>query len=417
MKKWAFILPLSFCLLSTGTSFASSSDSQSIIVTVNEKVINFDVQPINDQGTVFVPIRFIVDELGGNITSWKDNEISLKKGITTVTLGIGSTTVYKNQQQFSLTAAPKLINGRTLVPLRFLSEALGASVNYENNRISISTDDTKQSLAVRGNSIGNLNNGGWYATDNEWIYFNNQLDSGKLYKEKMDGSESQKISDDQYVGYLNIVNEGLYYTSDNKLFKSDLDGSNRMLLKDFGIGLNFVTVVGDWIYYTEGSSMFKPLYRMKTDGTSKVLLEKYGVSSIAVSGGQIFYTIDARKLFVMNTDGSKKKKLLEGSYITWVDVKDQSLLFNYDKQLYTMRIDGTSLTKISEHNAQNINVQGDWLYYSNYSEYSKKLYRINLIDKTTQKLSDNKTFYLHILGNKIFFLNANVRSVEEIIVD
>lgn len=418
MRKWAFVLPLSFCLLSSGTSYANSADNQSTIVIVNDHVMNFDVKPIIDQGMVFVPIRSIVDGLGGKITFWKNNEISLSKGAITVTLNIGSTIVKKNQEQFSLKAAPKLIKGRTLVPLRFLSEALGASVNYESHRVSIrTTDDSEQSHAASGNSIGNLNNSGWYATDKEWIYFNNQRDNGKLYKEKIDGSYSQKVSDEKYVGYINIVNQKLYYTSDNKLYKSDLEGSNQMLLKDFGIGLNLVSVVGDWIYYTEGSSMFKPLYRMKVDGTSKVLLEKYGVSSLAVSGGKIFYTIDGRKLFVMDADGSNKKKLVDGSYIAWVDVKERSLFFNLNEQLYSMGTDGTSLTKISDHDARNINVQGDWLYYSNYSEYSKKLYRINLVDHTTQKLSDEKTFYLHIISNKIFFYNPDVSSVEEIIVE
>jgi hypothetical protein len=417
LKKWALVLPLSLSLLFSGTSYANSTDTQSIIVIVNDHVLNFDVKPINDQETVFVPVRLIVEELGGKITTWKDNKISLSKGTTTITLNIGSTTVYINHEQFSLKAAPKLINGRTLVPLRFVSEALGASVNYESHRVLISTDDSTQSPAISGNSIGNLNNWGRYATDKEWIYFNNQSDSGRLYKEKIDGSERKKISDDKYIGYLNIVNQRLYYTSDNKLFKSDLDGSNRVLLKDFRIGLNLVTVVGDWIYYTEGTYMFKPLYRMKLDGTSKELLEKYGVSSIAISDGKIFYTIDGRKLFVMDNDGDNKKKLLDGSYIAWVDVKDHSLFFNFNMQLYTMGTDGTSLTKISDHDARNINVQGDWLYYSNYSEYSKKLYRINLMDKTTQKLSDYKTFNLHILGNKIFFYNPDANSVEEITVD
>lgn len=60
--------------------------------------------------------------------------------------------------------------------------------------------------------------------------------------------------------------------------------------------------------------MFKPLYRMKTDGTSNELLEPYAVSSIAVTGGKIYYTVDARKLFVMDTDGSNKMKLLDGGY-------------------------------------------------------------------------------------------------------
>ncbi|WP_274652753.1 DUF5050 domain-containing protein [Paenibacillus humicola] len=415
MKKWTVFFPLSIALFSSGTSFANPSHPP-IRVEVNDHTANFNAEPVNFQGTVYVPVRSIVNELGGQIVSWKNNVVTLMKDSVTISFRIGSTTVYKNQEPFALNAVPKLMNGTTFVPVRFFSEALGASVNYTDRRISIQTGKPAHTVSVSGNTIGNLNNGGWYASDQEWIYFGNYDDSGKLYKEKPDGSERQKISDDENVGDLNVVNQKLYYVSGSKLYKCDLDGSNRVLLKNFGMGPNLMAVAGDWIYYTEGTYMFKPLYRMKVDGTSKQLLEKYAVSSISIADGKIFYTIDGRKLFVMDTDGSHKKKLLEGNYIGWVDVKDRSLFLNYNQKLYSIGTDGTQLTKISDIDSRNINVQGEWLYYSNYSTYGKPLYRIHLNDHTNQKLSDDKTFYLHVLGSKIFFYNPNVSSIEELTV-
>ena len=58
-------------------------------------------------------------------------------------------------------------------------------------------------------------------------------------------------------------------------------------------------------------------------------------------------------------------------------------------------------------------------FEDNYSiqTIAKKLYRINLVDETTQKLSNDKTFNLHILGNKIFFYNPDVSNVEEITIE
>ncbi|OAB42376.1 DUF5050 domain-containing protein [Paenibacillus glacialis] len=418
MKKWMLVLLSSFYLLGSATSFVNAAETPPITVTVNDHLITFDVKPIHDHGIVLVPLRFVVDELGGNITSLNNNELILSKGTTTITLNIGSKIVKKNQEQFTLTKAPILVDSRTLVPLRFLSEAFGASIKYSNNNVSIVTHESPiLSPAIRGNSIGNLNNGGWYASYEDWIFFNNPLDQGTLYKEKLDGTDRHKINDDVFVDNLNMINEKLYYVSGNTIYKSDIDGTNREIVMELGLGgPHLMSVVGDWIYYTKGTSMFMPLYRIQTDGTSNQLLEKNEVSSIAVVDGKIYYTMYLSKLFIMDVDGSNKKKLLDGSFSNIV-VKNNTLYFNYNKNIYTMGTDGTSLTKISDHNAQNINVSGDWLYYSNYSEYSKKLYRINLIDHTTQKLGDDKISNLHILDNKIFYANPFERKMKEITID
>lgn len=419
MKKWILVLLSSFCLLGSGTGIVNAANNPRITINVNGDMITFDVEPINDHGTILVPLRFVVDKLGGKVVSWNNNELILSKDTTTITLRIGSNIVQKNQEQFTLATAPQLIGGRTLVPLRFLSDAFGASINYIDNNVSIDTpSDINLSPAIRGNSIGNLNNGGSNVGYEDWIYFSNHLDQGKLYKEKTDGTDQQKVSDDIYIGNLNIVNQKLYYISGNSLIKSSLDGANRELMEDFGIGgPRLMSVVGDWIYYTQGNSMFMPLYRMKTDGTSKQLLEKNEVSSIAVTDGKIYYTVYLTKLFVMDVDGSNKRKISDMGSILDLDVNADSLFLNYNGKLYRMGTDGTSLTKISDHDARDINIHGDWLYYSNYSEYSKKLYRINLVDHSTQKLGDDKTFYLNIVDNKIIYSSPYERITKLIPMD
>ncbi|KYH34722.1 hypothetical protein CLTEP_13190 [Clostridium tepidiprofundi DSM 19306] len=57
----------------------------------------------------------------------------------------------------------------------------------------------------------------------DWIYYSNALDDGKLYKINIDGSgEKVKLSDDT-VTYINIVDNYLYYVSDNKLYRLMID--------------------------------------------------------------------------------------------------------------------------------------------------------------------------------------------------
>lgn len=315
-----------------------------------------------------------------------------------------------------LAEVPKamMYEGTTYVPLRYFATQLGIpndNIVWDNTtpKIAISWNNEQaekpiEVSAILGNSTGNLNNNGHYAFHDGWLYYNNHNDEGRLYKKKLDGSEIRKVSDDSNVVYINAVRDKVYYLSNHKIVKSSLDGTEREVLRDFGSGgLNVMAVVGDWIYYTEKpSDMFGSLYRMRVDGTSVELLESNPVSRMLVNKGKVYYVIHTHKLFVIDADGSNKRKLLDGG-ISSLEMAGESLFINYNGQLYRMSTDGKDLTEFSEKNAQNLNVDGDWLYYSDHSEYSKKLYRINLNDKTEQKLSDQKTFYLNIAGGQIFF--------------
>jgi len=218
------VLLSSIYLLGSATIIVNAAESPPITVTVYDHLITFGVKPIHDHGTVLVPLRFVADELGGTINSLNNNDLILSKDTIKITLNIGSKIVKKNKEQFTLTKAPILVDVRTLVPLRFLSEAFGASINYSNNNVSISTTNSEPPNnypVIRGNSIGNLNNGGWYASYEDWIYFNNPHDQGSIYKEKLDGTVQQKVNEDVFVTSLNIVNGKLYYVSGNTIYKSD----------------------------------------------------------------------------------------------------------------------------------------------------------------------------------------------------
>ncbi len=59
----------------------------------------------------------------------------------TIKLQIGSTTALDNGSQVTLDAALQIVDGRTLVPTRFVGEALGAQVNWDaaNRQVSIVT--------------------------------------------------------------------------------------------------------------------------------------------------------------------------------------------------------------------------------------------------------------------------------------
>lgn len=93
---------------------------------------DLDVPPFIENGRTLVPFRFIGEALGASV-NWIAEE---KKAIyelneVKVEIIIGNKTAYVNGKPITLEVPPKISNGRTFVPLRFVSEALGASVIWE----------------------------------------------------------------------------------------------------------------------------------------------------------------------------------------------------------------------------------------------------------------------------------------------
>jgi hypothetical protein len=99
---------------------------------VNQKRTELDVAPFTENGRTLVPFRFIGEALGAKVT-WNQET---KKAIyelasVKVEISIGSQIAVVNGKEIKLDVAPKISNGRTFVPIRFVSEALGASVIWE----------------------------------------------------------------------------------------------------------------------------------------------------------------------------------------------------------------------------------------------------------------------------------------------
>ncbi len=132
----------------TQVSKASADDvpkvkDMSIEVLVNARRVAFpDVRPQIKDGSTLIPLRFVSDTLGGEL-SLQDKQITIIKGDRTINLTIGSKTATVNGENVTLDTASTAINGRTLVPLRFVSEALGETVKWDSANQYIWIGSTK----------------------------------------------------------------------------------------------------------------------------------------------------------------------------------------------------------------------------------------------------------------------------------
>ncbi|MFC5985255.1 stalk domain-containing protein [Marinicrinis lubricantis] len=103
-------------------------------VILDGKTLQFDVPPVAIQGTTLVPMRKIFEGLGATITSWDNatQTVTAVKHQTEIMYTIGETEALKNGREVTFSATPgRIVQGQTFVPLRFISESLGANVQYD----------------------------------------------------------------------------------------------------------------------------------------------------------------------------------------------------------------------------------------------------------------------------------------------
>ncbi len=109
-----------------------------IQVFVNGEEIMFDVPPKIENGRTLVPMRAIFEALGAEVL-WDDTTktVTAKKGDNTVVLTIGENILYKNSSAVVLDTPAKIENSRTIVPVRAVSEGLSCFVSWDDATRSV----------------------------------------------------------------------------------------------------------------------------------------------------------------------------------------------------------------------------------------------------------------------------------------
>jgi len=115
-------------------SFNEKKRTPPVTVYLDNVELYFDSEPTIVNSRTMVPMRKIFETLGADIT-WdgKERKVTAIKGGVTVELIIGKDTALINGETISLEAPAMIQSDRTLVPLRFIAEALDCDVDWDNN--------------------------------------------------------------------------------------------------------------------------------------------------------------------------------------------------------------------------------------------------------------------------------------------
>lgn len=268
---------------------------------------------------------------------------------------------------------------------------------------------------TRGNTTGNIVQGGFVAESDGWFYFCMPEDT-RLMKMNTDGSDLQILADEE-AKYINVIGDWIYYETGGSIVKIRTDGTERTIVDEFAAPL-FLNVVDDWIYYyvvldlVTGSG----IYKIRIDGEEKTLLSDMSGYDLNKVGDWIYFSNwdDNRKPYRMNLEGEEVTMLTKDEAFN-LHVYRNMVYYTDVMSIYRIGIDGSDRTVLdnSPYVINNFLIDDGWIYFFFPTSTSLNAYNLLKMNpesseiETLQEivLPDNRTVVssFNIAGGWIFF--------------
>lgn len=278
------LVTISMAFIFTTTPSYANGD---INVYLNGEKLLFDVAPVNIDGRILVPFRAILEKLGA--------EVSYEKGFARgKTLGkdllipIGENFININSCSLAVDVPAQIIDGRTLVPIRVVSECMGACVEWDSTTSTVTITAPKESsihwnethiyygdiMIVDNYSVAN-GYGCLYNTEDNTISCKGLFENNTLLKGLLNYSDGSFYIGEFSSSQFGVRDgKGSFCSKDgNSILESfwsnDIsNGKFSMYLRDENTKVSGVAVNGNW----HGNVTFYNL----TSGTTSTLFYENG---------------------------------------------------------------------------------------------------------------------------------------------
>jgi len=158
MKKLVLFLLLTILLLGIlSTSILKAQDEEITLqltiglssYVLNGKQFQMDVSPEIVAGRTFVPIRVVAESFEATV-EWNATlkEVTITQQEKIIKLRIGSKEASVDGKLYVLEAAPYIKSGRTMVPIRFISEAIGLTVSWDSKTKTVTIKGKVSSIVM-----------------------------------------------------------------------------------------------------------------------------------------------------------------------------------------------------------------------------------------------------------------------------
>ena len=225
----------------------AQADNSQITVTINDQQIQFDQPPVIIDGRTLVPLRAIFEGLGATV-DWNDETqtvIATKiktggfvptffgglsmscpligKGAITIKISVNDNKLYVNDNVVNLDVPAQIINDRTLVPVRAVSEAFACEVNW---------DEKNKAVKIENELF--LPCEIWYLSEYGTPYLFNISygnNGDEIYAETSTGTKIKVVTTKDNIEILAELNDKwqkiVYDTSGNIIYSQDSDGCRK----------------------------------------------------------------------------------------------------------------------------------------------------------------------------------------------
>ncbi|WP_379157419.1 stalk domain-containing protein [Paenibacillus sp. sgz5001063] len=347
-------------------------------------------KPIEDNGTVLVPLGVFKKAFGSTVSLGADNVIKVMYGPHTGAMTIGSTTAWKDGVKIMLPAPPRMVSGTLLVPLRFVAGILGARVTpgsggglqitllppedeeVDQDSSGIDSDVGKTRIGnsyygwsmnypsglIVGDSGGNESVATFTNTENQYYLevhvspMETAADPDelleRLVREAEEGGETildRVIVPNAEVPYARIVSkdtsgalwEGRQYYSNGKVYELYLTDDNAGNYKDLN---PYASLLNSFIpFFNASDKSIRDLSTVK-NGLREGYNDDYGISLQVPAG----WNTDDQHLYYESNKGShllvKVSSAPDGSTLeTWSQDLDSQIRDTYVQGAYTIQKD------------------------------------------------------------------------------
>ena len=295
-----------------------------------------------------------------------------------------------------------------------------------------------------GNTIGNINNYGYLAEDNNYFYYMCPTENGqyigisKVSKKDLTGPQTMLIQGTWEIASINSYGDYIYFVTfsqnevdendkdadeiDNKIHRVRKNGDQKDEVindNEFHNDSYKIAVVDGKVYYIGADEC---IWYMDLNGHHKTRLNENASGFEAINDKYILYNMPEFKdgeetstSYIMNRNGKNARKINGDRIFTPIIYKNEIYYLTQDRYLHKMDLNGKNDLMLSDAKIYNLNVSDDGIFYLSYTldeEGNPQAMHINRMDldgKNNKRLTTLKEYTTSIcLGKeKVFFLDSD----------
>ena len=430
MKKTILGLCIAVALIAGFAHIAFADEpTNEIRVILDGETLEFDVQPMIHNNRTLVPLRAIFEAMGAmvewdeitqTVTATKEADPSsaqpLRDGneAIVVVLTIGSTSPTVAGQVVAIDQPGIIVNNRTLAPVRFVAEAFGGTVNWDeiNRIVAIESGD---SPAHRTDANNN--------DSAKWLFFSDE--SRGLFGMDIESERFEHINDDWAIDivtsgdwiYYSKISEEIdttrdyypKYTRYHGVHRARLDGSGESMRVTEFEGFRLVNVADDLVYYVVENNASAVLYATRADGNgAELIIANHSIEELdedVLYGFRSYITDFA-------WDGDYVYCGLQSGYQPLPYVRE-----GYEYAIFRTRIDGGGTELVASVGSSEgfrrldlVCISSGWLYFQfPDDDYVNEVFKIRVDGTELTKIHDiqKPEIGTSFDGESLFYLSGN----------